>query len=313
MKNTFKYLCCFIFCLNFIYLPAQNKITLNISQPQVAQIPEIYLATVRDNSNLLLWSSQTNTNVRFYNIYRNRITGDPYAGKTMEMIKIGQIANSNFNCFTDVSSLPDSRTYSYIVSAVDNCGNELFANEVFQTLYLSVKSDNKNSDTLRWNRYNSKYLLGYKIFQGTDSNQLSLVTTTAFNDTIFVNSRSSEELLYYQIEATVSTKYYNQQNEEVRVISNIAPNFTDNLYPVFDPNLITTFLDKTSGNLILIFPEFNSDKIKINIYDVSGRLHYLGDVRSQSIEIPKDKLTKGMNIIHIVGNIFKISKKINLQ
>lgn len=313
MRNIFKYLYCFIFCLNFIYLPAQNKITLNLSQPLVAQIPEIYLATVQDNKNMILWSSQPNTNVRFYNIYRNIIPESTKAGKTIEMIKIGQVTNSNFNSFTDISSLPHSRSHSYIVSSVDNCGNELFSDKVFQTLYLNIKSDNKNSDTLRWNSCNSKSLVGYKIFQGPDLYHLSFVTTTALNDTMFVNSRSTQELMCYQIEATVTLKYYDQENEEIRVLSNIAPNSSDYLNIFFEPKLITTFFDKTSGNLNIFFPGFCRDKIKLSIYDLSGRLYYAGDVKSEVIEITKDELTKGMNIIHIVGDKFNISKKLYLQ
>lgn len=312
MKNTSLYLYLIIFCFSFQYTSAQQKITVNLNQPKLAQIPEMYLVTVKNNRNMIYWASQPNSCVSFYNIYRKTLNASPDGYKSIEMAKIGQVTDSKFNSFTDVFISPDNRFYSYLVSAVDNCGNELQSNESQNAIYLDVKSDNQNSDTLRWNGYKSKSIVGYNIFQGNNLTNLSFLSSVTLNDTMFINNKISNELMYYQIEASILSQYLDPFNEKIRILSNVSARFIDNLYTYYNPNLIHVFIDRNNGNLNIDISMFGKDKNMINVYDTFGKLLYSRNSKIEYLKIPIQELAKGLNIIRIVRDNYSVSKKIYL-
>ena len=78
-----------------------------------AQITEVTVTTMDSSQLDVSWTANTEPDLSYYNVYRSSATGGPYA----------LVASPNFNLYSD-SGLMASTDYCYVVTAVDNAGNE---------------------------------------------------------------------------------------------------------------------------------------------------------------------------------------------
>jgi thermitase len=93
--------------------PASGTATVTVNATPPAQVQGLTVTTVSSSQLNLGWTANTESDLNHYNVYRGTVSGGPYT----------VIASPITNSYPD-TVLTAVTTYYYVVSAVDNAGNE---------------------------------------------------------------------------------------------------------------------------------------------------------------------------------------------
>jgi gliding motility-associated-like protein len=125
--------------------------------------PPLDTVSVDDNNKIIVsWNKSISTDVYMYLIYKKQ------GGSN---ILIDTVRDSTFYYY--LQSTPDMLSESYLIAALDSCGNIGFLGSPLSSMYLKVAADIcDRSAILTWTAYNTigTGLEGYRIFQSTSGN-----------------------------------------------------------------------------------------------------------------------------------------------
>lgn len=303
MRNIFKaflillFVCVFICPLKVI---SQNKYIVKVVQPDPIQAPVIREVTVNSkNKNLIEWDVPANENIQGFNIYRDDIntpTNWEFAGRT---------SYPGSYSFIDLASFAQSRSYRYRISAVDQCGNEIYNTIIHKTIKLSVDKSSDNTNTLRWNAYEGFNVIGYEVYSGETPENLIQIDSTANDVFTYTDQDTTSKNTYYQVQAVgyqsnISSEKRASLNS-FKTYSNIVSaqilSSTDSL----DALRIQIFPNPMSSSALLTFLYDPTQKYMLTILDLTGKLVYQKPVYSGEVEIKRGNLKEGLYILQIAG------------
>lgn len=277
----------------------QHKYTLYIQQPKPIQKPIITSVTVTtENRNSIQWKQAPNENINYYNIYRNSSDSES------SWIKVGKALYPGDFSYLDPLSYPNIRSYSYRISAVDMCENEVFNDFVHKTMKLDVAVINDTSYLLNWNPYEGFTVVKYKIYKGYDSKNLILIDSVSALSNQYTDNNVLDKNIYYQIEAIGNianqetelaiTNFYSRSNIAVR-------------YPTIDStdsisaSIIQVYPNPMTFNSVVTFPYVSGQKYQLSILDLTGHTVYTRPVNAGEIEIERHNLKEGIYILQIAS------------
>lgn len=280
---------------------SQNKYVVNIVQPDPVLAPVINMVTVSsENKNLVVWEQTPNDNIQYFNIYRDGSNpNDPW-------INVGKAMYPGSNYFSDGSSFPTVRSYQYLISTIDLCGNEIYNNRLHKTINLNAVTLNDTICFLNWNAYEGFDIEGYNIYWGPDENSLSLMDSTSELTTSYVGKERLNKEVFYQVEAVVKTETITSETKlgikGNKTLSNIASNssfFSSS--DSTDAPTIQIYPNPFTVNALVLFSYDPSQKCQLTILDLAGHIVYSQSVFAGEIEIERKDLKEGMYILQIAG------------
>ena len=170
------------------------------SQPYVVnasllQIPEICIVGVDSatNHNMIIWERQANDLIDSFRIYRESVVAGVYT-------LIGTRPANSPGIFMDNASNPLQRAYRYKLTAVDTCGQETPPSDYHQTIHLNVNAGMNGTWNLIWEGYKGFNFGSYRIYRGTDSTQMQLLTQIQSTLSSYTDLNPPPGDVYYQIE-----------------------------------------------------------------------------------------------------------------
>lgn len=282
-------------------LSSQNKYTVKVVQPDPVQAPVIKEVTVNlKNKNLIEWDVPPNENIQGFNIYRDDIS-TPISWEFA-----GQTSYSGIYSFVDILSFPQVRSYRYRISAIDQCGNEIYNTITHKTIKLNVTETTNDIHTLKWNAYEGFNVIGYEIYSGVTPETLTQLDTTAYSVSTYTDQNKTAENIFYQVDA-IGYPY------AIDAEKNISLNFVKTRSNIVSVNNVLSSSDSLDALKIQIFPNPMSSvallnflydptqKYTISILDITGNLVYQKPVFSGEVEIKRENLKDGIYILQITG------------
>ncbi len=148
------------------YYSCQAFDTLSISVSQVYEDEEICLVTVNDSTgkNMVVWEKTEGVGTAYYNIYKQ---GFP--------TPIGSVLFDSLSVYIDLSSSPCVFAESYMITAVDSCGNESSLSKHHRTILLTTSAGVPSGVTLNWNVYEGFTYDWFYIYRGATLDALTLI------------------------------------------------------------------------------------------------------------------------------------------
>lgn len=157
--------------------------------------PDICIAGVDSatNHNIIVWEPPVSAAIDSFLIYREGIVANVFE-------KIGAVDYNAISTFIDATSNPRQQAYRYKISIRDTCGIETLQSDYHKTVHLTINSGIGGSWNLIWNHYEGFSFGSYNIYRGTDSSNMSLLTTIASTLNSYTDLTPPAGLLYYQLE-----------------------------------------------------------------------------------------------------------------
>lgn len=159
-----------------------DTVFITVHEPSVESL---CMVTNDSNSgrNILMWKKSTGKRIVKYEIYRE-------TNNFGEFAKIGTVDYTDNPRFTDSTSNPRQRAYSYYLKAVDSCGNSSDESQyyVHTTSHLTASLGVSGENNLNWSPYNGVYpQSGYAIYRSNNGGafqELDKVSTskTSYSD-----------------------------------------------------------------------------------------------------------------------------------
>jgi gliding motility-associated-like protein len=156
--------------------------------------PLLDTLSVDDNNKIILsWNVSPSDDVNAYVIYKQQGTSS---------IPIDTVYGINTTFFNYPLSTPDNGVDSYLIAALDSCGNIGLLGNVLGTIYLTSQPDIcKRTAVLSWTAYNSigTGLGGYHIYQSTagQAGPYTLIGTVSSSTLTFNASGLLPNTTYY--------------------------------------------------------------------------------------------------------------------
>jgi len=282
-------------------LVGQNKYTVHVIQPDAIQVPTIDEVTVTlKNKNQINWEIPPNDNIKYFNIYRDADTNED------RWAYAGQVTYPGNLTFIDLNSFANIRAYRYKISAVDQCGNEIYSNTDHKAIKLDVNKASDSTYTLSWNSYEGLSVTKYKIFRGETIENLVAIDSTQNSVTTYTNLKENGKEVFYQIEAsctpqsTVNEKGLNLGPINAR--SNIV--LVNRILSTIDSvnaQQIKIYPNPLTTNAAVLFPYDTSQDYQLSIIDIAGRTVYQKPIISGNFIFERGTLKEGMYILQIAG------------
>ncbi|OIP02268.1 MAG: hypothetical protein AUJ98_01820 [Bacteroidetes bacterium CG2_30_33_31] len=164
--------------------------------------PEICIVGVdSNNNNRLVWERQANALIDSFYVYREGFIANTYN-------KIGAIPFSQTSLYVDVNSNPAVQSYRYKIAAVDTCGGVTLLSTFHKTIHLTINAGLNGSWNLIWDGYQGFAFNTYRIYRGTSSTNMSLLTQLPSSSTSYTDLNPPTGTIYYQIEVIKASGCY---------------------------------------------------------------------------------------------------------
>ena len=281
---------------SFIVTVTDNNGCQSNSAPYVVnasllQVPDICIVGIDSatNNNRVIWERQNSAMIDSFNIYRESTVAGVYD-------LIGSQPFATLSVFEDVNSNPAQQAYRYRITAVDTCGMETAPSPIHKTLHLTINAGLGGVWNLIWTNYEGFNFGSYRIYRGSDSTNMQLLTQIQSTLTSYTDLNPPTGNVFYQIEVVsphpcypdsiyskVNTNYNSSRSNTAN--TNMAPNI--GFEQSEDKQLsVSLYPNPNKGNFIL---EINSTSNKsqdyqLEIYSVMGKL------------IHQEELSGGANI-----------------
>jgi uncharacterized membrane protein YqhA len=299
---------------SFIVTITDNNGCQSSSLPYVVnasllQVPNICIVGIdtTTNHNRVVWERQNSAMIDSFKIYRESSVAGVYN-------LIGSQPFSTLSVFEDVNSNPAQMAYRYRITAVDTCGMETAPSPIHKTLHLTINAGLGGVWNLIWTNYEGFNFGSYRIYRGSDSTSMQLLTQIQSTLTSYTDLNPPTGNVYYQIEIiaphqcfpdSIYSKANNNYNNSRSNVANtnLAPNtgFVQSkdlqlsmmLYP--NPN---------KGNFTL---EINSSSNKtqdyqMEVYSVMGKLIHQEKLSGKAIirkQMHFETLSKGVYFVRL--------------
>ncbi|RLD45850.1 MAG: hypothetical protein DRI86_04840, partial [Bacteroidetes bacterium] len=272
---------------SFIVTVTDNNGCSESSTPYVVnasllQVPEICIVGIdtSTNHNRVIWERQNSTMIDSFRIYKESSVAGVYN-------LIGSQPFATQSIFEDVNSNPAQQAYRYRITAVDTCGMETAPSNFHKTMHLTINVGLGGVWNLIWTSYKGFIFGSYRIYRGTDSLNLQLLTQIQSTMTSYTDLNPPAGNVFYQIEvisphpcypdsvySKANTNYNTSRSNSKNTITALNMGITF----VSNNNLnMQVYPNPNKGNFIL---EVNTDKVKANqkynieVYSVMGKLVY---------------------------------------
>jgi PKD repeat protein len=164
--------------------------------------PELCLVGVDSaNHNRLIWERQNNALIDSFYIYKESFIAGQYN-------QIGAIPFTQTSLFVDVNSNPAIQAYKYKIAAVDTCGGLTLLGNFHKTIHLTINAGLNGSWNLIWDGYQGFQFNTYRIYRGTNTNNMALLTQLPSSATSYTDLNPPSGTVYYQIEVLKNTGCY---------------------------------------------------------------------------------------------------------
>ncbi|MCK5847376.1 MAG: PKD domain-containing protein, partial [Bacteroidales bacterium] len=164
--------------------------------------PELCLVGVDSlNHNRLVWERQSNALIDSFYVYKEGFIAGQYD-------KIGAVPFTQSSIFVDQNSNPAIKAYRYKIAAVDTCGGITLLGDYHKTIHLTINAGLNGSWNLIWDGYEGFAFNTYRIYRGTNSNNMSLLTQLSSTANSYTDLNPPTGTVYYQIEVIKTTGCY---------------------------------------------------------------------------------------------------------
>lgn len=161
--------------------------------------PEICIVTVdtTTNTNLIVWEKDaSNTeDISHYNIYRETSNVGQYQ-------KIDTVNHSSISVFNDVVASPESRSWRYKISAVNECGVESSLSQSHKTIHIVITDLGGGEKGVSWDNYEGFQYSTYDLLRYTvDFGWETLIPGIQYENTPYItDTPPSDTDLNYIVE-----------------------------------------------------------------------------------------------------------------
>ena len=164
--------------------------------------PELCIVGVDTaNHNQLVWERQSSALIDSFYVYRESYIAGQYD-------KIGAIPFTQTSLFVDANSNPAVKAYKYKIAAVDTCGGVTLLGNYHKTIHLTINAGLNGSWNLIWDGYEGFAFNSYRIYRGTNSTNMNLLTQLASTANSYTDLNPPIGTVFYQIEAIKTTGCY---------------------------------------------------------------------------------------------------------
>lgn len=150
------------------------------------------------NHNVVRWEPRQGVSVVRYNIYREGLGGYSQVGYV-------NTTNATEYSWVDDNSNTATQAYSYKISEVSANGTESDLSLPHTTMHLQISQGQGTTWNLSWTPYVGFNYSGYRIFRGTSSASISLLTELSSSATTYSDNNAPSGNVYYQIEVVASS------------------------------------------------------------------------------------------------------------
>ncbi len=164
--------------------------------------PELCIVGVdTNNHNRLVWERQTNALIDSFYIYKEGFVAGQFN-------KIGAIPFTQTSLFVDQNSNPAIKAYKYKIAAVDTCGGVTLMGDYHKTIHLTINAGLNGSWNLIWDGYYGFAFNTYRIYRGTNVNNMNLLTQLSSSANSYTDLNPPSGTVFYQIEVMKPTGCY---------------------------------------------------------------------------------------------------------
>ncbi len=193
---------------SFIVTVTNNNGCSTASSPFVVnasllQSPNICIVGIDSatNFNRIIWERQNSNMIDSFKVYRESTVSGVYE-------LVGSTPFSAPSIMTDPNSNPAQRAYRYRITAIDTCGMETPPSQIHKTIHLNINAGLNNTWNLIWDGYQGFNFGSYRIYRGSDSTQLQLLTQIQSTLSSYTDLTPPSGNLYYQIEVMAPHSCY---------------------------------------------------------------------------------------------------------
>lgn len=280
-----------------------NDTTTYINQP-ICYVTHDTLS----GKNKIVWDNSYTPGANEYVILREGIVINQYDS-------IG-FSPSGTSEYTDNSSNPQVKSYSYKLKTKDNCGHEYISILSHKTMHLTASIGINNSVNLNWNQYMPLIVSGLNPIYGSYIIHRTHNGNTIVLDTLSTSSNSYTDLNPPSGQLTYFIEYLPGTNFEC---ASISPIYSNNKF------LMVTVVGELTEELINIFPNPAKDKFIIEVpqsiknsgllhlKSVDGRIISSWPLLTNKMEIDISGHAQGMYFIEILIDNSIVKKKLLIQ
>jgi len=294
-----------------------NDFVVNAS---LLSTPEICIVSVDSlNHNLIVYERQNNPLIDSFRIYKEGSIANVY----------NLVHSAHFNeigLFVDSLSNPIQQSYRYKISAVDTCGVESPRSDYHKTIHLNINAGLNDTWNLIWEGYEGFNFGSYRIYRGTDSTQMTLLTTIPSNLSSYTDVSPPAGKVYYQIEieaphACYPDTIYSKAN------TNYNSSRSNTVNNMMAPNIGISEISNKNINLI-VYPNPNDGKFMIDLSSkipIDGQLQIHNNIgqllmtksikfnSSYNESFDMNNLSKGVYYIRLLTDNEVLTGKIIIQ
>lgn len=275
---------------------------------------DICLVTVDSSStkNLIVWEKPNSASIDSFFIYRE-IGLNNY-------VKIGGVAYEDLSKFVDtVQGInPNTTSYRYKISTLDNCGNESAKSQEHKTIHLQISQAIPQGANLSWTDYLGYSFSQYRILRDSNNtNNWEAIDSVSFSITSYTDAQQFNNARYI-VEAahpngcTVSKSVENHNSSRSNKTYPLAPpggiensrsaDIGFRIYP--NPN------DGKFGVRIANF--YTSENNRIEIFNVLGEAIYQKPLTDDKLSISFD-FPKGVYFVQVQSGNRIYQKKLIVE
>jgi hypothetical protein len=265
------------YTVNASFLPTQNICVVGVDS--------------LTNNIRVVWEKPITTAIDSFYVYKESTVSNVYA-------QVGSRAYDSLSVWIDPISNPAVQAYRYKITALDTCGVETPMSDFHKTIHLTINQGVGGAWNLIWSHYEGINFGSYKIYRGTSTSNMSLLTSIQSNLNSYTDLTPPSGLVYYQIEIinpnscspTKSTNYSLSR-------SNIVVNGQNDLLQISN-DFISVYPNPTNGEFII---DITKGLIGEQYYitDFSGKIIKFGKFENSKEKVDIDDFSKGVFIIQI--------------
>lgn len=178
---------------DLVYLSGDSAITAVLTY---SIKPRICMVDVVDDKNVLY--IDRDDNAIHYNIYRESDVSNEY-------VLLDSIETDSISSWVDSTSRPNTRSYRYRVSGIDQFGYEGVLSPVHKTMHLTISQGVGGRWNLQWTPYEGAEYSTYIIYRGINAEDMDQIDIMpADGNTSYTDEESPSGDVYYQVGIVMS-------------------------------------------------------------------------------------------------------------
>ena len=245
--------------------------------------------------NMIVWNQSSLLELDSIRVYKETTVNNVFQ-------LIGSKARTETGLLIDQNSDPRVTSYRYRLMAIDSCGTATPIGNFHRTIHLQVNIGMNGTWNLHWNPYEGASLGSYHIYRGTDSTQMSLVTSLPASIHSFTDLNPPSGNVYYLLKINLnnacspgggntynmsSSNFFNTKDATISSIEIDVQDISISVFP--NPN---------NGIFTLKINSENPQRVNISIFNNLGSM-----VASEQIDV-NGSINKTINLNHLSKGIY---------